>query len=93
MTGSHKKQAVQIHDLDPFVRLLLYISCIFKLIELAAKLAVDYGWPLSIPEALAARNKGSSALAVALRTLQAITPFGTPLAQEAAIQAHLQAVE
>ena len=64
-----------------------------KLIELAAKLAVDYGWPLSIPEALAARNKGSSALAVALRTLQAITPFGTPLAQEAAIQAHLQAVE
>ena len=64
-----------------------------KLIELAAKLAVDYGWPLSIPEALAARNKGSSALAVALRTLQAIKPFGTALAQEAATQAHAQALE
>ena len=62
-----------------------------KLIELAAKLAVDYGWPLSIPEALASRSKGSSALAVALRTLAAIKPVSTPLAQQAAIQANAQA--
>ncbi|RGE46924.1 hypothetical protein DZC30_00460 [Comamonas testosteroni] len=55
-----------------------------KLIELAARLSVDYGWPLPIPEALAARRKGSSALAVALRTLDAVTPQTTPLAREAA---------
>ena len=62
-----------------------------KLIELVAKLAVDYGLPLSIPEALAARSKGSSALAVALRTLAGIKPAGTPLIQEAATQANAQA--
>lgn len=55
-----------------------------KLIELAARLSVDYGWPLSIPQALAAKSKGSSALAVALRTLQAVTPQATPLTREAA---------
>lgn len=55
-----------------------------KLIELAARLSVDYGWPLPIPDALAARRKGSSALAVALRTLDAVTPQATPLAREAA---------
>ena len=59
--------------------------------KLAAKLAVDYGWPLGIPEALAARNKGSSALAVALRTLAGIKPAGSPLIQEAATQANAQA--
>ena len=81
-------EALLPHSLDKDGKPLTQAS---KLIELAAKLAVDYGWPLSIPEALASRSKGSSALAVALRTLAAIKPVSTPLAQQAAIQANAQA--
>jgi hypothetical protein len=60
-----------------------------KLVELAAHLSADYGLPLPIPAALAARSKGSSALAVALRTLLTTQPHETALAQQALHQSKL----
>ena len=58
-----------------------------KLVELAARLSIDYGCPVSIPESLASRNKGSSALAVSLRALEGVVAQPTALLQEAAAAA------
>jgi hypothetical protein len=58
-----------------------------KLIELAARLSNDYGMPVALPAALAARRKGASVLAVTLRSLEAVLPRVTPLAETAAAAA------
>lgn len=58
-----------------------------KLVELAARLSGDYGTPLVIPSLLAARRKGASALAVAIRTLEAVQPQATELVEAAAAAA------
>ena len=58
-----------------------------KLVELAARLSIDYGCPVRIPESLASRNKGSSALAVSLRALEGVVAQPTALLQEAAAAA------
>ncbi len=58
-----------------------------KLIELAARLSNDYGMPVALPAALAARRKGTSVLAVTLRSLEAVAPRVTPLAETAAAAA------
>ncbi|MGC3953139.1 MAG: DUF6493 family protein [Propionicimonas sp.] len=58
-----------------------------KLVELTARLATDYGTPVAIPESLAAKRKGNSVMAVALRTLASVQPGPTSLAQQAAEQA------
>ncbi len=57
-----------------------------KLVELAARLSLDYGTPLVVPSSLASRSKGASALAVAIRTLQAVQPHVTTLLQQARTQ-------
>ena len=65
-----------------------------KLVELAARLSGDYGTPLVIPSLLAARRKGASALAVAIRTLETVQPQATELVEAAAAAArHLLATE
>lgn len=58
-----------------------------KLIELTARLAADYGTPVAIPESLAPKRRGSSVMAVALRTLASVQPGPTSLARQAAEQA------
>jgi hypothetical protein len=58
-----------------------------KLVELAARLAADYGVPVAVPPALSAKRKGGSALAVAVRALEALRPNPTALVAEAAAQA------
>jgi len=58
-----------------------------KLIELAARLSDDYGMPITLPATLAARRKGASVLAVTLRSLEAVVPRVTPLAETAAAAA------
>lgn len=58
-----------------------------RLVELTAKLAADYGTPVEIPESLATKTKGSSLLAVSLRSLSEIRPEPTSLIQAAAEQA------
>lgn len=58
-----------------------------KLIELAARLSNDYGMPIAVPASLAARRKGASVLAVTLRSLEAVAPRVTPLAETAAAAA------
>ncbi len=58
-----------------------------KLVELTARLSADYGTPVPVPATLASKSKGSSALAVSLRALDAVVGHPTPLAQEAAAQA------
>ncbi|WP_258130030.1 DUF6493 family protein [Achromobacter anxifer] len=58
-----------------------------KLIELAARLSNDYGMPIALPATLAARRKGASVLAVTLRSLEAVVPRATPLAETAAAAA------
>ncbi|WP_312431251.1 DUF6493 family protein [Achromobacter sp.] len=58
-----------------------------KLIELAARLSDDYGMPITLPATLAARRKGASVLAVALRSLEAVAPRVTPMAETAAAAA------
>ena len=54
-----------------------------KLVALAARLSVDYGRPLAIPPALAAKGTGSSAMAIAVRTLRAAPSRATPLSDRA----------
>lgn len=51
-----------------------------RLVELAAVLAPRYGVAPALPAELAAKGRGSSAMAVAIRTLQACEPSETPLA-------------
>jgi len=58
-----------------------------KLPELAARLATDYGGPIRVPDALTAKRKGNSVMAVALRALESVTPRPAPLAKDAAAQA------
>ena len=58
-----------------------------KLVELAARLSIDYGCPVRIPESLASRNKGSSVRAVSLRALEGVVAQPTALLQEAAAAA------
>lgn len=58
-----------------------------RLIELAARLSADYGMPITLPATLAARRKGASVLAVTLRSLEAVAPRVTPLAETAAAAA------
>ena len=58
-----------------------------KLIELAVRLSNDYGMPVALPATLAARRKGASVLAVNLRSLEAVVPRVTPLAETAAAAA------
>ena len=58
-----------------------------KLVELAAKLATDYGVAISVPAELASKSKGSGPMAVAVRSLLASSGFETSLALEAAEQA------
>ena len=58
-----------------------------KLIELAARLSNDYGMPVALPDALAARRKGASVLAVTLRGLEVVASRATPLAETAATAA------
>lgn len=58
-----------------------------KLIELAARLSHEYGMPVALPAALAARRKGASVLAVTLRGLESVEPRSTPLADAAATAA------
>ena len=55
-----------------------------QLVELSARLSTTYGTPTRLPAWLAAKSKGASALAVAVRTLSAVTPTATPLLQSAA---------
>ena len=55
-----------------------------KLVELAARLSTDYGMPVALPAALAARRKGASVLAVTLRSLDAVESRVTALARDAA---------
>lgn len=55
-----------------------------RLVELAAVLAPRYGVAPVIPAELAAKGRGSSAMALAIRTLQACEPNETPLALAAA---------
>ncbi|GAB3410224.1 hypothetical protein GCM10027515_30300 [Schumannella luteola] len=57
------------------------------LIELTAQLAERYGVVVPIPPALAARSRGSSITAIALRALAAVEPRPTELARQAAEQA------
>lgn len=59
-----------------------------KLIELAVRLSNDYGMPIALPATLAARRKGASVLAVTLRSLEAVAPRVTPLAETAVAAAH-----
>lgn len=58
-----------------------------KLVELCFTLAQDYGTAVAIPDELAGKAKGSSALAVALRALAGVVPHETELACQAAAQA------
>lgn len=58
-----------------------------KLVEATAVLAPRYGVVPTLPEALAARATGSSAMAVAVRALRACVAHETDLALEAAEQA------
>jgi len=58
-----------------------------KLVELAARLAADYGTRVPIPDALARKRRGSSVMAAALRTLDGVTSGRTQLGQDAAAQA------
>jgi hypothetical protein len=60
-----------------------------KLIELAVRLSNDYGMPVALPATWAARRKGASVLAVNLRSLEAVVPRVTPLAETAAAAAQL----
>lgn len=55
-----------------------------RLVELAARLSDEFGTPIAVPPALEARGRGGSALAVAVRALDAVVPRGTDSAQDAA---------
>ena len=57
------------------------------LVTLTARLARDYGTPVALPEALAAKGRGSSVLAHAVRDLAAVRAHPTDLAREAAATA------
>lgn len=61
-----------------------------RLVELAARLGAEYGTPVPVPESLAAKRKGSSVLAKALRALDAVTPRPTTVAADAATQANVE---
>jgi hypothetical protein len=56
-------------------------------VALAARLSAEYGTPVVVPEVLAAKGKGGSATAVAVRALLAVRPAATDLVVEAAAQA------
>ena len=58
-----------------------------KLVEITAAISNEYGTPVEIPASLVAKRKGSSALAVAVRALEAVVPRPTSAAEEAAAQA------
>lgn len=58
-----------------------------KLVEITAALSDEYGTPVGIPAALVAKRKGSSALAIAVRALEAVVPRPTSAAEEAAARA------
>lgn len=58
-----------------------------KLYEVGAALAVAYGSPVPLPPTLARRATGTTATALALRTLSEGVPVGTDLATRAAATA------
>jgi len=76
-----------LQTLRPLLPHLDGINQAAKLLELTARLASDYGTPVPLPGALAKKCKGSSVMALALRTITDVTPQPTPLAEDAARQA------